>query len=311
MVSIKTPLVLAGIGIALVIIFFAISRFGIPVLNTLGKSASDAFSNASTGISDFFNSFDDSARNDIGGQRSIKDEFPRDFEKSDVDTGVPDDAFEGASKIFQNEKGQVFVDGVLVNPDNPNPPKEEKNFLDDITNTITDAFGNLFNPVPDAFADSPEDGLKAGDAVPKSEVDKKPAQVKANQRVTTVKGTAKNELGNNQEFQVFGNTQNNQVVRAVIRETPQRVTALKTDSKKNPTETASQRANRVFVETGKFVDEDRGLGVTKASEKVANFDFGTNTGSAIASTKLSARERIAIRKKLEEQKALEVFARAN
>lgn len=90
-----------------------------------------------------------------------------------------------------------------------------------------------------------------------------------------------------------------QFVGAVIRPTPIDRTKLLVDENKKPIETASQRANRVFEETGEFVDVKRGATSVKDREP---FDFGTNTGSGQrgsteAATKLTTQQ-------LKEQEAL-------
>ena len=55
-------------------------------------------------------------------------------------------------------------------------------------------------------------------------------------------------------------------------------TRLLTDSNNRPTETASQRADRVFRESGDFADKGRGATSIKKT-KNDNFNFGTNSGS--------------------------------
>ncbi len=121
-----------------------------------------------------------------------------------------------------------------------------------------------------------------------------------------IQGTVVSEIQTGQEFKVR-NADSSRSIKGVIRETPKSPTRLRTDSKKQPLETASQRANRIFVEQGRFVGEGKGFGVTKASER--SFSFGTNTGSALkkATTGTNSKTRLADRKKIEEQKALKVF----
>jgi len=58
MLSIKTPIVLAGIGLALVVLFFSINKFAIPTISKLGNITGKGLSDFSSGITDFFNSFD-------------------------------------------------------------------------------------------------------------------------------------------------------------------------------------------------------------------------------------------------------------
>jgi len=71
---------------------------------------------------------------------------------------------------------------------------------------------------------------------------------------------------------------NGRFTQAVIRPTQIDRSKLLVDENKNPVETASQRANRIFQETNDFVDVNRGA--TKISNtKHANKNFGTNTGS--------------------------------
>lgn len=94
---------------------------------------------------------------------------------------------------------------------------------------------------------------------------------------TKIQGNVRSEIETDQTFQAFS-SDSSRPVRGVIRQTKRDPRKLKVDSRKNPLETASQRANRVFTTTGKFADEDRGFGITKAATKTRSFNFGTNTG---------------------------------
>ncbi len=91
------------------------------------------------------------------------------------------------------------------------------------------------------------------------------------------------------DFEVFQAEGSKGFVGAVIRPTPIDRTKLMEG------ETASERANRVFEETGDFVDVNRGATSIKDREP---FDFGTNTGSGQkggteADTKKSLQQRLA------------------
>ena len=90
-------------------------------------------------------------------------------------------------------------------------------------------------------------------------------------------------------FEVFQSEGSKGFVGAIIRPTPIDRTKLMEG------ETASERANRVFEETGDFVDVKRGATSVKDREP---FDFGTNTGSGQkggteADTKKSLQQRLA------------------
>lgn len=91
---------------------------------------------------------------------------------------------------------------------------------------------------------------------------------------TSIQGSVRSEIKTDQRFKVFSSDKS-KTPKAVIRRTRQDPKELQVDTLKRPTETASQRANRVFTSTGKFADEDRGA--TKASSR-RKFNFGTNTG---------------------------------
>ena len=92
---------------------------------------------------------------------------------------------------------------------------------------------------------------------------------------TSIQGSVRSEIRTDQTFKAFS-SDSSRPVRGVIRRTRQDPKELQVDTLKRPIETASQRANRVFRDTGKFADEDRGA--TKASSR-RKFNFGTNTGS--------------------------------
>jgi len=199
-----------------------------------------------------------------------------------------------------------------------NPSKTSKVNLG---NGITQNF-NLPNPfdTPNAFGETfpkkqtvidgrldPNRPVNLDQFVKLNSRSKKP--VKSTSNIVTIRGSSQSELGTGQEFQVFGRNSNNQVVKGVIREAPKKASELRTDSKKNPLETASQRASRVFEDTGKFAGEGRGFKITKAKVETRNFDFGTNTGHALTkkTTGKNAKLRLAERKRLEDKKALSIF----
>lgn len=94
----------------------------------------------------------------------------------------------------------------------------------------------------------------------------------------------------------------------IIRPTTPDRTRLLTDSNNKPIETASQRANRVFIESGRFADERRGATSFKKSRN-KNRNFGTNTGSGLRindrpSRTAGSREDLLAR---EAQKARQIF----
>lgn len=136
------------------------------------------------------------------------------------------------------------------------------------------------------------------------------------QGASTIEGVVRNNIGTTQNFEVFSSDSSRPVF-GTINPTPQDPKKLKTDSNKVPIETASERANRVFIETGDFADVNRGATSTKIRDA---FDFGTNTGkgsklptvnkggttgSAIGNKIVE--ERIAQLKKIQEERAKAIF----
>jgi len=346
MVSIKTPIVLLGIALALVIVFLTLRKFGVPLITDIGKATSDAFGDAGKNITDFFNSFENDGL--TVEQKAKQDEAQNIFD-SQVAQKKKDSIDAGFSSVEEFEKAtDTNNDPLKFNPPNiigfgfpnvndgkgiPDTP-QNRDVLDDLisgkatfnpkTNlAVFKDLGdfNLPNPftTPEAFgektpevqtviqAPSFDRPLNLTSFVKTNPRSKTP--VKSTPNITTVRGSIQSELGTEQKFEVFGRNSQNQKVRGVIRETPKKPSELRTNSKKVPTETASQRANRVFKETGKFADEGRGFEITKAEVKTRNFNFGTNkgTGSTISTSGKTSAQRLAEAKKRAEEQALQVF----
>ncbi len=328
MVSAKTPIVIIGIVIALIIAIMLFTRFSLPNLSKIGKQTSDAFSDAGKGLQDFFNSFEvdqNKANSDSLRVEDPNDSFVKDIEPS---RGTPqevisrldptDPKFEQNKIDALNSFGITGADKVELLPNgglkitqdgNPNNnPKPFENF-------------NLPNPfnTPQAFADSQEEITVIDARLPDSRplnlssfAKIKPTSKKSN---SIVKGTVRSLIDAPNTFQVFSS--NGEKIEGTIRETKQDPRKLRTDSKKRPLETASERASRIFEETGRFADEGR-FGVTSAKNKVSNFDFGSNTGNSLKlptvnktgqsfSSNLSARQRLELRKKQQALKSAKVF----
>jgi len=122
------------------------------------------------------------------------------------------------------------------------------------------------------------------------------------QGTTSIQGTVRSEIETNQKFSVFS-ADSSRPVRGVIRETKRDPRNLKVDSRKNPLETASQRANRVFVTTGKFADESRGASSLSSSQRA----ILNRATTPIQTNQTSSRLSIADRLKAEAEKATKVF----
>jgi len=142
------------------------------------------------------------------------------------------------------------------------------------------------------------------------------AEIIRPQGTTSIQGTVRSEIQTDQKFNIFS-ADSSQTPRGVIRQTKQNPKALRVDSRNRPRETASQRANRVFRDTGNFADEDRGA--TKFSSR-KKFNFGTNTGRGgttpttleggerkSSKTQRSAKLSRSDRLKIEAEKARKIF----
>lgn len=342
MVSIKTPIVLAGIGLSLIIIFLSISRFGLPLFNEIGKSAGDTLGNLSTGITDFFSSFDTQTQEDI--QRTDAEEvFEKQLEQKEQES--IDAGFDSVEEYERATDENSIFNTALDDLTKFNPPdtigfgieslnegrgiedtEENRLALFDIIQgagesgitSVNDIdFSSFASPVDksSSFVDVAQDFFNSLiPSVPQASAVEQTTQtisqvIDTPQGSTSIQGIVVNQLDTDQEFEVFS-SDSSQSVTGVIRETEQDPSELQTDSQGNPTETASERANRVFEETGEFADEDSGA--TPASEIAEDFDFGTNTGSggkidtdvnSASSEDLTLEERL----KIEAEKASTVF----
>jgi len=147
--------------------------------------------------------------------------------------------------IPEPPKGQLFNDSKIILPFEPVKRFEQKGQITPTQNTT----------------------------IPKQVVNRG-AEIVKPQGTTSIQGAVRSEIKTDQSFKVFS-SDSSRPVRGVIRRTRQDPKELQVDTLKRPTETASQRANRVFTSTGKFADEGRGA--TKASQR-RKFNFGTNTG---------------------------------
>ena len=98
-------------------------------------------------------------------------------------------------------------------------------------------------------------------------------------------------------------------VTGVIREIIQDPTQLQVDSQGNPIETASERASRVFEETGQFANESFDV-ISEAEKRASEFDFGTNLGEGLKiPTGTSETESLSLeeKKRIEAEKSILVF----
>ena len=296
MVSIKTPIVLAGIGLALVIIFMSISKFGIPTISKLGDVAGKGLGDLSSGFTDFFNSIESNQNESLA--ESIRKEDPNDPFFTDagesrgspqiIIDGIPDDSTQ--EEILQAVEEQTGITGAdsIVPTDNggliiTQNDKEDTPF--DFFKSVTD-FLNGFGKIPDANAESPPIQNVSQDRPLNLDelADKTKSSTKNNtrsNRVIQIETDTRTELDTNQEFKTFTSSSDGRAVSGVIRETKRDPRKLKTNSKGIPQETASQRANRVFLEQNEFADESRFDNITKAKSKTRGKSFGTNTGRGL------------------------------
>lgn len=158
-----------------------------------------------------------------------------------------------------------------------------------------------FPTIPEAFADeTPISRTISDETISKQEP--------TPQGTTSIEGIVRSELETEQEFKVFS-ADSSQSVIGVIREIVQDPTQLQVDSFGNPIETASERASRVFEETGQFAGESFDI-ISEAEKRASEFDFGTNLGEALkipTGTPETESLSLAEQKRIEEEKSLLVF----
>lgn len=376
MTTIKTGIGLLVIAVAVIILIFTFRKFVFPALGEFGKATGDAFSSASKGFTDFFNSFDTQAKADEA--QAIFDAQVKQKEQDAKNAGFSSvEEFEKATDKNNdpfkfNPKGVIGYGYMDLNnglglPDTPGNRIKLDDFLKN-KNSSGSTSSNIVKRTESGISANVKEGAVydkiLGFIFPKSNepalheahaevqqnpfgvigevpfTDLKPIEVNQDsvdinrqivsmlnprdvttksikserQGNTTIQGTVINRINTDQQFQAFS-SDSSKPVTGSINPTPINRTKLLVDSNKKPLETASERANRVFLETGNFVDVKRG-----ASSFDNKFDFGTNDSSAlklptvnIAGTKGDIvaeriqRQRIAQLKKIEEQKALAKF----
>ena len=248
--AVRLGIGLGVIAVGLIVLVLAFRNFGIPLVKELGESTSEALSTAGKGITDFFGAFD---AEKIGSE--IIDR---------VIPSLPDASAEG--------EASDFAFGFDL-------PTAFKNLFDNFT------LGGLLNPFPDAGAEefvktpaelAEEEAFRRSLSDEQREIDETPistftdrnrpdrtittTEPTEQQGSTTIEGIVRSQLDTQQDFQVFS-SDSSQSVFGVIRQTELDPSELQVDSLGNPTETASERADRLLEET--------------------SFDFGTNTGSAL------------------------------
>ena len=282
--TVRLGIGLGVIALGLVVLVLAFRNFGIPLVKEIGESTSEALSTAGKGITDFFDSFDPAKL----GSEIIDRVIPSlpDASGENVDS-------DGASDFaFGFDLATAF-----------------KNLFDNFT------FGGLFNPFPDASGETSDETFKKTPAElaeeeaflrsltdEEREIDETPISTFTDrnrpdrtvtestpQGSTQIEGIVRSELDTQQEFKVFS-SDSSQSVFGVIRQTELDPNALQVDSLGNPTETASERAERLLEET--------------------SFDFGTNAGSALkietGTTKTKSLS-LAERLKIEAEKGALIF----
>ena len=279
--TIKLGIGLGVIALGLVVLVLAFRNFGIPLVKEIGESTSEALSTAGKGITDFFDSFDPEK---IGSE--IIDRVIPSLPDASADDVNPD----GSSNFaFGFDLATAF-----------------KNLFDNFT------FGGLFNPFPDANAEeeftktpaelAEEEAFLRSLTDEEREIDETPISTFTDrnrpdrtvtestpQGSTKIEGIVRSELDIQQEFEVFS-SDSSQSVFGVIRQTELDPNELQVDSLGNPTETASERADRLLTET--------------------SFSFGTNTGSALkipTGTPKTESLSLAERLKIEAEKGALIF----
>ena len=314
------------IAIALVVIFISIRKFGLPLLADTGST----FGNFGKGITDFFDRLGASTESDVDRARREQEEiFERQLEEKEqqsIDAGFDSvEEFERATDVTS------IFNASLEDLDKFNPPNtigfgieslnegrgiadtpENRQKLLDIIQSAGDSgifdvrqvdFTSLDVTTSQAFG-----GFESTEI---STIDERDAFIprtiedfRAQQVLTVDEPIFISQFDTNQEFQVFSADPNQKVI-GVIRETIQDPTQLQVDSFGNPIETASERASRVFEETGQFANESFDI-ISDAERRAQEFDFGANTGDALKvdfSPELSTAEKL----KIEAQKALSEF----
>jgi hypothetical protein len=295
--TIKIAIGLGGIALAIAFIFLSFSKFGLPTITNFSKVAGDGLSDLSKGITDFFNSFENDKGINPDPTKQTDDEQLELYGKTLTDDEeliinyndnpdlLTDEQKENALDIFNQQRDEDPNN----DPSKFNPPNTEYNennpygYDDDTVKTTSwEFFSSAY--ADDSYFSSKSNGKKKYGN-------------------TTIQGIVKTELDTNQKFEVFS-SDSSRPVRGIIRKTKRDPRLLKVDSKKNPLETASQRANRVFIETGNFADSDRG-----ASSFKNDFDFGTNTGRGlkIATHGNTSRQRRAEKLRIAAEKASAIY----
>lgn len=352
----KTGIGLLIIAIAVIILIFTFRKFVFPALGEFAVASGDALNTVGKGFTDFFNSFENESQVKKD-EREAQDIFNKQVEQKEQDaknagfTNVLD--YERATDTNQdplkfNPSGTIGYGYPELNSGRGIPDTPENRIILDKFIKDRQAFGSQgevklndaktefvsydFFGVPNAYAEEypqyqePIYVKPASVDINKQVVDLLNPSTKTKpqekiveskpQGTTTIQGVVRNNVGTEQQFQVFSSDSSRPVF-GTINPTPQDPRKLKTDSKKVPIETASERANRVFIETGDFADVNRGASSTKIT---GAFNFGSNTGSGSklptvnkggttgsAEGNKIVEERIAQLKKIQEQRALAVF----
>lgn len=313
---------LGVIALGLVLVFLVFRRFGVPALEDLGK----ATSGFGQGISDFFDSLGETETQKK--TREAEDIFERQTQEKEQQSR--DAGFTSVEKFERATDTTSIFNASIEELTKFNPPNiigfgipslnQGRGIADTTENrqllfdTIQSAGDRGISDVREVdfsgFGSTTTQEFGGFGAREISTIEKRESItpiIKRPRGRTKIQGRVRSELDTQQEFKVFS-ADSSRPVRGVIRETPKDPRRLRTDSRKRPTETASQRASRVFEQTGSFADEGRGFGVTKASRKASRFDFGTNTGRGLSiSSNKSNRVRLAERKRIAQEKALAVF----
>jgi len=320
-----------GIGllitaIALVVIFISIRRFGLPLLADTGS----AFGDLGKGLTDFLDRLGASTETEEErGRREQEEIFERQLEEKEQQ--AIDEGFDSVEQ-FEKETDPTSIFNLDIGDlDKFNPEgiigfgieslnegrgiadtPENRDALFDIlqdarTEGIFDVrqvdFTSLSATTTQAFGGTETTQISKIDSreefIPRTIEDFRQQQV-----LTVDEPIFISQFDTNQEFQVFSADPEQKVI-GIIRETIQDPTQLQVDSLGNPIETASERASRVFEETGQFANESFDI-ITQKELEAQQKDFGTNTGDAL---KVDFSPELAIeeKKEIEEQKSIEVF----
>ena len=284
--TVRLGIGLGVIAVGLIVLVLAFRNFGIPLVKELGESTSEALSTAGKGITDFFGAFDPAKL----GSEIIDRVVPSLPDASgDVDAqGASEFAFgfdlaTAFKNLFDN-----FTIGGLLNPF-PEAGAEEEFIKTPAELAEEEAFLRSLSDEERDIDETKSSSSTSTGRIDRNFPDRTISEPTTTRENTRIEGIVRSELDIQKEFQVFS-SDSSQPVFGVIRQIELDPSELQVDSLGNPTETASERADRLLKET--------------------SFNFGTNTGSALKiPTGTSETESLSLaeRLKIEAEKGALIF----